>query len=75
MAETKDLYKWAIIENMVTIVGAILLSAFLVWFTKSLLGLLGLLVLMNLNAFKSRKTEAKCPKCGHEFVLSSDDDD
>lgn len=75
MAKREDLYKWLFIENIVTIIGAILLVIFLVWFTKSLLGLWGLLLLLNLNTIKKpKKTDVTCPACGLKFNLSNNSD-
>lgn len=71
----KDLYKWLIIENITTIIAAVLLSVFLVWFMKSLWGLLGLLMLLNIYLFKHKEIEVECPECKHKFKLSNDDDD
>jgi hypothetical protein len=70
MAETDDFQKWEIIRSIVRFIGAILLSIFLVWFTKDLWGLLGLLVLFNFSNSEPEEIEVKCPKCGHEFDLS-----
>ena len=44
-----------VIENIVTLICATSLSIFLVWFTGSLWGLLGLVLLCNINYFKQRE--------------------
>jgi hypothetical protein len=45
----------AVIENIVTLLVGACLSAFVVWWSGSLWGLLGLLVLLNLNYVRERR--------------------
>jgi hypothetical protein len=49
---------WGYIENIVTVIAATSLTAFLTWWTGSLWGLLALVVLLNVNYIR-RRTAAK----------------
>ncbi|MBI4215199.1 MAG: hypothetical protein HY602_00550 [Parcubacteria group bacterium] len=54
--------------------GIIGLVVFGIWFTHSLLALLGLLFMFGIKSGpKSIKT--KCPKCDHEFTALDDEED
>jgi len=48
-----------VIENAVTMICAITFSSFLIWYTKSLWGLLGLIILVNMNYFNASDLSEK----------------
>lgn len=67
MAENDRTFKWIVIENVATIIGAVALTLALLWLSGQWLSLLGLLLLVNLK--KTKRTQAECPKCGQKFSI------